>query len=277
VLALTTAAIVIGVSACSQAADSVKPVAQSQTPATQTVTAAPTTQTVTAVPTSASPDPETVAPTPGDTRPLLTCEALFTTSKHLNHLVDFYVKRSVSLAEIDTAHADNQAVADIGSKASEPLHGYLALFVSEMGAYLTNIQSTNSSDFTDSTKFKRATLGVTHTCESLYNALPPSHNPPVTSAPPPPPPATHSAKPKPPRRVVVAGNGVFQVGRDIPPGTYRSPGSQGPGYLCVVYASRHPSDLTTYLRGSTVEGPTIISVSSGEYLNTQFCADFHKD
>lgn len=84
-------------------------------------------------------------------------------------------------------------------------------------------------------------------------------------------------KPKPtPRAVTVPGDGTFEVGVDIPAGTYRNPGAKGPGYFCVAYAAAKPNDLTTYLRGSTSKGPAIVTVNPGEFFTTQFCKPFTK-
>lgn len=82
-------------------------------------------------------------------------------------------------------------------------------------------------------------------------------------------------KPKPtPQAVTVPGDGTFEVGVDIPAGTYRNPGAKGPGYYCVAYASSKPTDLTTWLRGSTSKGPAIVTLNRGEFFTTQFCKPF---
>ena len=83
-------------------------------------------------------------------------------------------------------------------------------------------------------------------------------------------------KPPEPQPVRVPGDGTFEVGRDIPPGTYRNAGASN-DLFCVAHASSKPADLGSYLRGSTWEGPAIIEVHQGEYFTTQFCKPFTLD
>ena len=92
----------------------------------------------------------------------------------------------------------------------------------------------------------------------------------VTAKPKPPPPA-----PSPPGRV--PGDGTFQVGRDIAPGIYRNDGRVMAGAPCVAFASRKPNDLQSYLRGSTSQGPAIVTVNPGEFFTTNNCQPFRKD
>ncbi len=73
----------------------------------------------------------------------------------------------------------------------------------------------------------------------------------------------------------IPGNGTFQVGTDVAAGTYRTEGpSPDGGRPCVGYASREPADLSTYLRGSTANGPAFLRLEAGEYVTTMFCLPF---
>lgn len=85
-----------------------------------------------------------------------------------------------------------------------------------------------------------------------------------------------SKRPAPPKLArTIPGDGTFLVGTDIAAGTYRNEGpSPNDGRSCVVYASTKPSDLGTYLRGSTSKGPAFIEVREDEYVTTFSCKPF---
>ena len=73
----------------------------------------------------------------------------------------------------------------------------------------------------------------------------------------------------------IPGNGTFQVGTDVAAGTYRTEGpSRDGGRSCVGYASSEPADLSTYLRGTTSNGPAFLRLEAGEYVTTMFCQPF---
>ncbi|GAA1818998.1 hypothetical protein GCM10009812_09490 [Nocardioides marinus] len=86
-------------------------------------------------------------------------------------------------------------------------------------------------------------------------------------------------KPKPTPSVATSfGEGTYLVGKDVAPGLYRSEGpSPNDGRYCVVYASRQPADLDSYLRGATLKGPTAVQVNEGEWVTSQYCKTFTLD
>jgi hypothetical protein len=98
----------------------------------------------------------------------------------------------------------------------------------------------------------------------------PAPQPAPTPTTPPPPPASPTPKPLPHR----VGDGTYLVGKDIPAGTWRNNGSYQNGGLCVAYASSKPSDISSYLRGSTSKGAAIVMVNKGEYFNVAYCNPF---
>ncbi len=225
--------------------------------------------TTTATATTAASSTST-APVVDPEDPTITCSRLLTTTDHFTELVDFWTKDSVTVEEIDAAYRHAERLLQIGERATADLRGPIDIVVEESIAFLDRLTSSPGKRTTDTTPFKNAGRDISEYCDAVMSAYVQNVTPDEPNSPKP----TKQPKPNP---VTVPGDGVFEVGRDIPPGTYRSPGTKGPGYSCVVYASQHPSDLATYLRGSTVEGPTIITVYDGEFLNTQFCKSFTKD
>lgn len=71
----------------------------------------------------------------------------------------------------------------------------------------------------------------------------------------------------------IAGDGAYEVGVDVKAGTYKNAGSTNGAY-CVAYTSRKPSDIGSYIAGSTNKGPGIVTIHDGEYFTTQFCKDW---
>lgn len=83
--------------------------------------------------------------------------------------------------------------------------------------------------------------------------------------------------PKPAGPPTSFGEGTYLVGEDVAAGLYRSGGpSPDDGRYCVVFASEKPDDLNSYLRGSTIQGPTVIELNAGEWVTSQFCETFKR-
>lgn len=76
---------------------------------------------------------------------------------------------------------------------------------------------------------------------------------------------------------VLPGDGTFEVGRDVAPGTYRSEGPADGRNYCFVTVSEEPNDMSTYLRGSSGSGPAIIRLNDGEFVTTSTCRKFVRD
>ena len=72
-----------------------------------------------------------------------------------------------------------------------------------------------------------------------------------------------------------AGDGIYAVGTDIQPGTYFSAAPQSGN--CYYAALRSPStDLNSIITNNNSAGPTILSVSPGQYLEVNGCDPFVK-
>lgn len=84
-----------------------------------------------------------------------------------------------------------------------------------------------------------------------------------------------SGSSSPPKRSVVS-DGSYLVGTDMKAGTYRSAGADGDSVECIAYASRQPNETSTYLRGSTHSGPSIITLNTGEYFNVVGCQPWRR-
>jgi hypothetical protein len=97
------------------------------------------------------------------------------------------------------------------------------------------------------------TATVTATATVVHTA------PAVTVTAPPPPPAT-----------AFAGDGIFLVGKDVQPGTYKSDGGSG------CYWGRQDSAGNT-IANNIGDGPSVVTIQPGDFaIKTQSCAPFHK-
>jgi hypothetical protein len=67
----------------------------------------------------------------------------------------------------------------------------------------------------------------------------------------------------------IPGEGIFKVGTDMKPGTYRSAGKRG-----CYYAVLNSPDTFDIATNNNVDGPAFVSVSLGQYFQTQGCADW---
>ena len=170
--------------------------------------------------------------------------------------------------EIAATRKAAKSVGGIGSRASEPIAEYVIEAADETEAYLDSIVNDDGDEVYDTSDFKSAGAKVASICEEEMRGYEASTQP-----------APRSPKPKPqpqPQPVTVPGDGTFEVGRDIPPGTYRNQGSIGEGYSCVAYASSKPNDLNTYLRGSTSKGPAILAVYPVSTSTPRTATGFHE-
>lgn len=70
-----------------------------------------------------------------------------------------------------------------------------------------------------------------------------------------------------------SGDGIYQVGVDIQPGTYFSgPPSSGNCYSAVLSSA----DTNNIVTNNNSAGPTIVTVSPGQYLDVSGCDPFVK-
>jgi hypothetical protein len=67
----------------------------------------------------------------------------------------------------------------------------------------------------------------------------------------------------------ISGDGLYEVGKDMKPGSYRSKGSRA-----CYYAVLNSPDTTDIATNNITDGPAIVTVSSGDYFETQDCADW---
>lgn len=70
-------------------------------------------------------------------------------------------------------------------------------------------------------------------------------------------------------RNTVSGDGMYQVGKDIQAGTYKSSGATG----CYYAVLRNPNTFAIVTNNNT-DGPAFVSVQDGQYLQTERCADW---
>lgn len=68
----------------------------------------------------------------------------------------------------------------------------------------------------------------------------------------------------------IPGDGIYEVGRDMKPGTYRSPDNSESCYFAVL-GSSDTSDIKTNDLGA---GPKIVTVSEGDFFETSGCGDW---
>lgn len=70
----------------------------------------------------------------------------------------------------------------------------------------------------------------------------------------------------------ISGEGVYEVGRDMKPGTYRSAGN----FQCYWQVSSDPNG-DDILSNDNVDGPAIVTVRSGQYFTSSGCDDWILD
>ena len=67
----------------------------------------------------------------------------------------------------------------------------------------------------------------------------------------------------------VAGEGVYEVGADIKAGTYKTAGKRG-----CYYAVLNSTDTSDIADNNNLDGPGVLTVSTGQYLQVSGCADW---
>lgn len=73
----------------------------------------------------------------------------------------------------------------------------------------------------------------------------------------------------------IPGDGTFRVGKDIKPGTYRGkPGMMGSCYWARM--SDASGDMSSIIANDNIEGPTVVTINSGEYFKTNGCATWQR-
>ena len=67
----------------------------------------------------------------------------------------------------------------------------------------------------------------------------------------------------------LAGEGVYEVGADIKAGTYKSAGRRG-----CYYAVLNSTDTSDIADNNNLDGPGVLTVSAGQYLQLSGCAEW---
>jgi Protein of unknown function (DUF2510) len=67
----------------------------------------------------------------------------------------------------------------------------------------------------------------------------------------------------------VSGTGMYKVGVDMKPGTYKTAGSGG-----CYYAVLNSSDTNDIATNNLTDGPGFVTVATGKYFDTEDCADW---
>jgi hypothetical protein len=67
----------------------------------------------------------------------------------------------------------------------------------------------------------------------------------------------------------LGGDGMYSVGHDMKPGTYKTSGSTG-----CYYAILNSTDTSDIADNNNVDGPAFVTVGSGQYFESQGCADW---
>lgn len=71
------------------------------------------------------------------------------------------------------------------------------------------------------------------------------------------------------RRNTVPGNGIFEVGVDMAPGTYRTTGAKNCYFS--VNADANGTEITA---NNITSGPALVALAAGEFFETSGCADW---
>lgn len=67
----------------------------------------------------------------------------------------------------------------------------------------------------------------------------------------------------------IEGDGLFKVGDDMRAGTYKSSGSTG-----CYYAILNSTDTSDIADNNNIDGPAFVTLSEGQYFETERCADW---
>jgi hypothetical protein len=67
----------------------------------------------------------------------------------------------------------------------------------------------------------------------------------------------------------VSGDGIYKVGSDLQPGTYKTAGASG-----CYYAILNSTDTSDIADNNNIDGPAFVTVRSGQYLESSRCDDW---
>lgn len=76
------------------------------------------------------------------------------------------------------------------------------------------------------------------------------------------------------RTVVPPGDGIYAIGEDIDPGTWRTQGGAGSCYYAIL--SSVDGSFGSIDDNNITEGPAIVSLSSGKYFEVRGCAEWRR-
>lgn len=77
------------------------------------------------------------------------------------------------------------------------------------------------------------------------------------------------------RNGTIGGDGIYEVGTDIPGGTYKTTG-RGSAFGCYYAVLRRPNSdgIDNIISNNNIDGPGIVQVVSGQYLELSGCGDW---
>jgi len=75
-------------------------------------------------------------------------------------------------------------------------------------------------------------------------------------------------------RNTIPGSGIFEIGGDKNPGTYRTSGPVDRSCYYAVLSSPNASGVDNIIDNNNIQGPGIVTLQAGQFFETSGCADW---
>ena len=75
-------------------------------------------------------------------------------------------------------------------------------------------------------------------------------------------------------RNTIPGSGIFEIGGDKNPGTYRTSGPVDRSCYYAVLSSPNASGVDNIIDNNNIQGPGIVTLQAGQFFETSRCADW---
>ena len=72
----------------------------------------------------------------------------------------------------------------------------------------------------------------------------------------------------------IPGSGIFEIGGDKNPGTYRTSGPDGRSCYYAILSSPNGSGIDNIIDNNNIQGPGIVTLQAGQYFETNGCNDW---
>lgn len=72
----------------------------------------------------------------------------------------------------------------------------------------------------------------------------------------------------------IPGSGIFEIGNDKNPGTYKTSGPAGRSCYYAVLSSPNGSGVDNIIDNNIVDGPAIVTLQAGQYFESNGCSDW---